>query len=84
MNDWKLGDGPEIRTICGVGLVEESKLGEEIRRIVGLDEVINEGHCSRKPCRAPQRPGRPYPRKGKEGNGKELEVSNYGIVACVP
>ena len=45
MNASKLGDDPRFRTISGVGLVEESKLAQEIRCIIGLNEVISEGHC---------------------------------------
>ena len=42
MNSSKLGDDSRLRTISRVGLVEVRKLGEEIRRIVGFDEVISE------------------------------------------
>ena len=44
MNVSKLGEDARFRTMSGVGLVEERKAVEEIRRIVGLDEVISEGH----------------------------------------
>ena len=49
MNSSKLSDNSRFRTISRVGLVEVRKLAEEIRRIVGFDEVISvisEGHCT--------------------------------------